>query len=96
MLLEKIRTMITVDHDEDFKILEKDNKIYIFLDGIQFKKDAKIIIDNYNLIYRENNSEYNYNSYDEYDLLSYLDYLIDKWIDCNSPTGKDNFKNFFL
>lgn len=96
MLIDKICTMINADHDEDFNVYQKDNKIFIELEGFQFKNKANIIISDNHLVYEEKNTVYNYNAFDENDLMNYLYHIIEKWIDCNSPVGKDDLKKFFL
>ena len=95
MLIDKIRFLVEEDQDEDFDIIELDDKIIIKLEGIQFKTKGEIIINNNYVNYRENNTEYIYNAECEESLLYYLNNLLDHWIDCNSPIGKDDFKKFF-
>ena len=92
MLIEKICTMINADHDEDFNVYQRDNKIFIDLEGFQFKNKAKIIISDNHLVYKEKNTEYNYNAYNEYDLMNYLHHIIEKRLKCNISIDEYNFK----
>ena len=96
MLIDKIIIMVNSDHDEDFNIYEKNKKIFIELEGFQFKNKAKIIIiDNSKIIYEDKNKIINYNTSDQNDLLNYLYHTINNWINLNGPANKDNFKKIF-
>lgn len=81
---------------EEFVVSQKDNKFFVRLEGQRFKNKAEIIVSANHLVYEEKNTEYNYNAFDENNLMIFLKHMIQKWIDCNTHDAKDNFENYLV